>query len=141
MVLEKFLKNMKKFDKVMLYREIVCMPMSEFENLNKNRLDIINMMEENNLSSYCQVIELFNGKVLFDTLVLNKTSITKKDIIQFLQKLSYLKKDCEIIENEMADELNCEVVSKITSIDVVTEIGDDIRRYKAEEFISIISLE
>ena len=138
-VINKYINLMRKFDRVMLYTEIVCIPLEELKYLKENQLDIISMMGEKGMTSFCQAIELKEGQVYFDTLVIDPKDEDQifEDVCTFLNKLTSIIHDTQKLEQEISQKLNCEVASKVTAIDVVVKVNNRIRRYKVEEFLSL----
>ena len=138
-VMDRYIKFIRRFDRVMLYIEIVCIPLKELKTLQENQIDIINMMETRGMTSFCQAIELNNGQVYFDTYVIDPKDNDHivEDVYTFLNKLTSIIPDANELENKLSHQLNCEVASKVTAIDVVVKINNNVRRYKVEEFMRI----
>lgn len=138
-VTNRLINLVNKFERVMLYSEVMCIPLTTLKSLQKNDLDIISMMDKKGLTSYCQIVENLRGEVYFDTLVLERNNVTTDDAKQFLSKLLSLGKDAKALEKSLSDKLGCEVASKITAVDVVVKLKDtSIRRYKVEDFIKML---
>ena len=140
-IMDNYIKFIKRFDRVMLYIEVVCIPLKELKTLQENQIDIIKMMENRGMTSFCQAIELNNGQVYFDTCVIdpNDKDHMVEDVCTFLNKLTNIISDVSILEKNMSQKLNCEVVSKVTAIDVVVKINSTTRRYKVEEFMRLVN--
>lgn len=138
-VTNRLINLVNKFERVMLYSEVMCIPLTTLKSLQKNDLDIISMMDKKGLTSYCQIVENLRGEVYFDTLVLERNKLTTDDTEQFLSKLISLGKDAKALEKSLSNKLGCEVASKITAVDVVVKLKDtSIRRYKVEDFIKML---
>lgn len=138
-VTNRLINLVNKFERVMLYSEVMCIPLTTLKSLQKNDLDIISMMDKKGLTSYCQIVENLRGEVYFDTLVLERNKLTTDDAEQFLSKLISLGKDAKALEKSLSNKLGCEVASKITAVDVVVKLKDtSIRRYKVEDFIKML---
>ena len=138
-VTNRLINLVNKFERVMLYSEVMCIPLTTLKSLRKNDLDIISMMDKKGLTSYCQIVENLRGEVYFDTLVLERNKLTTDDAEQFLSKLISLGKDAKALEKSLSNKLGCEVASKITAVDVVVKLKDtSIRRYKVEDFIKML---
>lgn len=138
-VTNRLINLVNKFERVMLYSEVMCIPLTTLKSLQKNDLDIISMMDKKGLTSYCQIVENLRGEVYFDTLVLERNKLTTDDAEQFLSKLLSLGKDAKALEKSLSNKLGCEVASKITAVDVVVKLKDtSIRRYKVEDFIKML---
>lgn len=138
-VTNRLINLVNKFERVMLYSEVMCIPLTTLKSLQKNDLDIISMMDKKGLTSYCQIVENLRGEVYFDTLVLERNKLNTDDVEQFLSKLISLGKDAKALEKSLSNKLGCEVASKITAVDVVVKLKDtSIRRYKVEDFIKML---